>query len=154
MKANLCAHPQGDAATRQADSGSYQLIMRLDRRRRIRVGALGTFWFPAGVYVYTGRASRNLRARLERHLRSEKNLRWHIDYLLRWATIEKARILPGRAEDECSINLETAGRTRYAFLVQRFGSSDCACPSHLVRLGNERLERPKLAEHDGFPGGK
>lgn len=115
-------------------SGAYQLIMRLRKRRIVQVGALGRFPFEAGVYVYTGRASRNLGARIKRHLRDEKKLRWHIDYLLRWARVELIHVYPGRAQDECVINLATAEALEGAFPVRGFGSSDCTCPAHLVRL--------------------
>jgi len=37
--------------------------------------------FRQGVYFYVGTAQRNLSARLGRHSRKEKTLRWHIDYL-------------------------------------------------------------------------
>jgi hypothetical protein len=40
------------------DVGVYQLWIRLNRNARITVGRLGRFVFPAGMYVYTGRASR------------------------------------------------------------------------------------------------
>jgi len=124
MKSKGCTHPREIVRASPADSGAYQLVIRLRRTRKIRVGALGVFEFPAGAYVYTGRASRNLRSRLERHLRAEKALRWHIDYLLKWAKVQEVRIFSGRAAEECGINLETARSNGYAFLVPGFGSSD------------------------------
>jgi len=42
---------------------------------------LGEFDFPAGIRLH-GSAKRNFEARIARHLRQEKTLRWHIDYLL------------------------------------------------------------------------
>ena len=71
------------------DSGAYQLIMRLVRPAVITIGALGSHEFPLATYIYTGRASRGLKKRIERHLRNEKRLRWHIDYLLQQAHIEE-----------------------------------------------------------------
>ena len=61
---------------------SYQLWIALRRPLDIEVGRLGVCRFPAGVYVYTGSAKRNLEARIARHCRKDKTLRWHIDYLL------------------------------------------------------------------------
>ncbi len=58
---------------------SYQLLIRIGRPIRLRIGALGVQEFPAGHYLYTGSARRNLEARIHRHLRREKKLRWHID---------------------------------------------------------------------------
>ncbi len=100
----------------------------------IRIGALGEFLFDPGTYIYTGRAIRNLRSRVNRHLRREKKLRWHIDYLLDHARIEHILVFPDQAASECLINLETARSNDYRFPVPGFGSSDCKCPAHLVGL--------------------
>lgn len=72
----------------------YTLSLALPRRRRIRVGALGTFVFPAGRYLYTGSARRGAAARIARHARRDKRLRWHIDYFRRFALLEGIRLLP------------------------------------------------------------
>ena len=61
---------------------SYQLVIEVPSALRLTVGRLGTFELPAGVYVYTGSARRGFEARLARHARVEKRLRWHIDCLL------------------------------------------------------------------------
>ncbi|MFC1834659.1 DUF123 domain-containing protein [Thermodesulfobacteriota bacterium] len=122
------------------DSGAYQLIISLRRSRRILVGALGTFRFRRGTYIYTGRASRYLRTRLGRHLSREKQLRWHIDYLLQWAEVEDIRIFPNRAGAECPINLETAGVEKATFPVIGFGSSDCKCRSHLLLVEGKQAD--------------
>jgi Uri superfamily endonuclease len=126
-----------------ADSGAYQLILRLERPEIIVVGALGTYTFSPGTYIYTGRASRYLSKRIERHLQAEKRLRWHIDYLLKQAQIEGIRVYPDKAEQECSINNDTARSLRGIFPVPGFGSSDCRCISHLVLMpeaGTRNLE--------------
>lgn len=118
--------------TGDVDSGAYQLILRVERPVVIRVGALGSHTFPVGTYLYTGRASRGLRKRIERHLRSEKRLRWHIDYLREQAHIDAIKVYPGKAAEECSINNETARTLGGFFPVKGFGSSDCRCTSHLL----------------------
>ncbi|MDG6902673.1 MAG: GIY-YIG nuclease family protein [Nitrososphaerota archaeon] len=69
------------------DSGLYQLVIRLKRKQSIGVGRLGRFAFPSGYYVYTGSARRGLESRIARHLRKEKRLRWHVDYVLRYGDI-------------------------------------------------------------------
>jgi Uri superfamily endonuclease len=126
------------------DSGAYQLIIRLDHAANLRVGALGSFDFRPGVYIYTGRAVRNLAARLTRHVCAKKALRWHIDYLLEAASVEAIRIYPGRADEECAINLETVRVHRYSFPIPGFGSSDCRCPAHLVWAGNRKHQARPL----------
>jgi Uri superfamily endonuclease len=112
-----------------AARGSYLLIICLDRPARIRIGAKGVFSFPAGWYLYAGSAKRGLRARIERHLRSKKKMRWHIDYLLRRARILDVITFTDHTECElAALLLARGGRV----IVPRFGSSDCRCPSHLA----------------------
>jgi Uri superfamily endonuclease len=111
---------------------TYQLHIRLSQPVRLQIGRLGEFDFPAGVYVYTGSAKRNFEARIARHMRRDKALRWHIDYLLNTVEAWVTRVV--RTErDECTLNQATRG----VVLVPGFGSSDCrnGCGSHLKYLG-------------------
>jgi Uri superfamily endonuclease len=111
---------------------TYQLTIHVPARLRLRVGRLGLFDFPPGNYVYTGSARRNIEARVARHRRKEKTLRWHIDYLLAAPGVEVvATRLATHAE--CALNQATPGRV----VVPGFGASDCraGCGSHLKWLG-------------------
>ncbi len=94
-------------------------------------GALGSCNFPAGHYVYTGSARRNLQARITRHLSTGKKLRWHIDYLLAHPDVEILRVETS-AIPECRWNQQLEGRIP----VAGFGASDCrnGCGSHLKLL--------------------
>ena len=107
---------------------SYTLFIKVSRLEKIRVGRLGQFEFAVGEYVYSGSAKRGICARVNRHLRSEKKLRWHIDYLLAApaVTITKVRI---STIAECQLVAEAGGK----IVVPGFGSSDCThgCGSHL-----------------------
>lgn len=98
------------------------------------IGALGLIPFQPGYYIYTGRAKRNLRQRIERHLRKEKKIRWHIDYFLVKGRVEDVLIYSGRL-DECRINREVYKIIDGAEPVKGFGSSDCRCRSHLIYTG-------------------
>jgi Uri superfamily endonuclease len=111
---------------------SYQLVMDVPSTVRVRVGRLGEFEFPAGTYVYTGSARRGIEARLARHVRAEKALRWHIDYLLAAPGVRITRIVRSRRE-ECRLNRVSAGQVR----VPGFGASDCraGCGAHLKYQG-------------------
>lgn len=124
---------------------SYQLRIEVEQALRIEVGRLGEFSFPAGCYVYTGSARRNLEARIARHLRQEKKLRWHIDWLL---TSRGVRVVgvSRSARDECALNQAARG----AILVPGFGASDCraGCGSHLRYLGALRRARPSTADDE------
>jgi Uri superfamily endonuclease len=111
---------------------SYQLRIEVQRPVCISVGRLGLFLFPAGRYVYTGSARRNLEARIARHLRKEKTLRWHIDWLLSASGVKVATVKRSR-ESECILNQKIVG----TIVVPGFGASDCRnrCGSHLFYLG-------------------
>jgi len=113
------------------DYVTYQLLIELAQPVRVVIGRFGEFDFPAGRYVYTGSARRNFEARLARHLRTEKILRWHIDYLL---AAPGTRVVEVRrsASAECALNRRTRGRV----LVPGFGASDCraGCGAHLKFL--------------------
>ncbi len=110
---------------------SYQLCIRLDKDLNLTVGKLGTFSFPAGWYIYTGSARRNIGARVRRHCSKNKKMRWHIDYLLADPLAQLVEVKLFR-EEECYLNQRTQGRV----VVPGFGSSDCGnnCGSHLKFL--------------------
>jgi len=111
---------------------TYQLHITLRQAKRIRVGRLAEFLFPAGDYLYTGSARRNLPARVHRHLSRQKKLRWHIDYLL-MASSAQITAVGLFSETECCCNQRTNGK----ILLAGFGASDCRaqCGSHLKYLG-------------------
>lgn len=112
---------------------TYQLRIRLAAPQRIPIGRLGAFDLPAGRYVYTGSARRNLEARIARHLSTAKTLHWHIDFLL---AAEGACVFEVQRfkEDECEVNQRTPGR----ILIPSFGARDCraGCISHLKYCGD------------------
>ena len=111
---------------------TYQLVIELSVPVGLQIGLLGRFAFPAGRYVYTGSARRNLAARVARHLTKRKRLRWHVDFLL---ASDATRVVAVRLSrcTECALNRATPG----SVLVQRFGASDCRshCGSPLKYLG-------------------
>ena len=111
---------------------TYQLLINLGIPRSIQAGRLGCFEFPAGYYLYTGSARRNLVARVRRHLSENKTSRWHIDYLLE---VKDARVVELHFSDqlECRVNQQSDG----VVLAPGFGASDCRahCVSHLKYLG-------------------
>jgi Uri superfamily endonuclease len=111
---------------------TYQLKIEIERPVTLRAGSLGEFLFPPGRYVYTGSARRNMEARIARHLRKEKTLRWHIDWLLAAAEVNVVAVTRSRAE-ECALNQKGRG----VVIVPGFGASDCrsGCGSHLRYFG-------------------
>ena len=65
--------------------GSYLLLIELKDKETIQIGKLGKIDFMKGFYVYIGSAINGLEQRINRHLRKEKKLHWHIDFLLKSA---------------------------------------------------------------------
>jgi Uri superfamily endonuclease len=114
----------------------YQLRIRVRRAVVLRVGGLGRVRFLAGTYVYTGRASRGLRARVLRHVHAGRRRHWHIDYLLANAAARVVGVVLASKdpEDECRVN--GAGAEKGWVALPRFGASDCrsGCPGHLWRV--------------------
>ncbi len=110
--------------------GVYVLVLCVPPCK-VRIGALGDLAFE-GCYAYVGSAQGGLEFRLRRHLRKHKKKRWHIDYLTDVGKVEGIFVKVGAAKEEECI---TAGIMSDVFVgVQRFGSSDCQCVSHLFKI--------------------
>ncbi len=117
-------------------SGVYCVVLRLSTSTQVTVGRLGTRRLAAGWYVYVGSAKRNLEARLRRHLRREKTLHWHVDFLRTAAVVEELWAWPWAAGAECRLSgrIQALGD---GIPWPGFGASDCRCPSHLAFFRNE-----------------
>lgn len=111
------------------DSGSYFLILRIERDKKIKVGELGEILFKKGHYVYVGSGKKNLSKRVERHKRLIKNKFWHIDYL-REKSIYVSTLL-FRTERMLECELADKLRNISDWNISNFGSSDCICDGHL-----------------------
>jgi len=116
--------------------GSYVLILRLPRPVAITVGRLGCFQFLAGWYAYAGsaRGPGGLAARVARHLREPKLLRWHVDYLRAHAQPVEVWYVEGHRRRECAWAAALSTLPGASILVPRFGASDCHCPAHLTHF--------------------
>jgi Uri superfamily endonuclease len=130
--------------------GIYVLVIQVKNEVALGVGALGTLTFKPGVYAYVGSAQANLEQRVKRHLRKEKRLFWHIDYLLDSEVAKIVRVLYQDADKsgECAIadRLSEKGEP-----VAGFGCSDCRCGSHLFRVGGGyRFLLESMRVLDGF----
>ncbi len=114
-----------------SNSGVYFLVIKLRHRRLIKIGCLGTFYFPDGFYVYVGSAQNNLERRIERHLRQEKKMRWHIDYVLRYGHVVSVHTYACKKHMECVLSNKIGSMRGASLPVKGFGSSDCSCNAHL-----------------------
>lgn len=124
------------------DAGTYALVIFCRERSDLQAGKLGTFEIPPGFYIYAGSALRGLKNRLDRHLRSEKRLHWHIDYLLQYTKIVQIWYSEGNERLECTWNGIIAVLPGAAPFIPGFGSSDCRCRTHLTRF----LTTPSFAD--------
>ena len=142
--------------------GTYALVMALEDQAAIAVGRLGLLAFRRGYYLYAGSARGGLDQRVGRHLRREKRLRWHVDYLLQRAEVVEVWYALGEERRECAWAAAARDMRRAQVIAPGFGSSDCRCPSHLLyyarrpsfalfrrRLGEEG-RRLKRATPEGF----
>ena len=113
--------------------GIYVLIIQVSKKVDLKIGKLGTIDFPAGQYAYVGSAQKGLEKRVERHLRREKRVFWHVDYLLQnpHSTILKVFWNPASRHAECELATKIAAEGE---AVTGFGNSDCHCKSHLFQI--------------------
>ena len=112
------------------------------------MGRLGEICFPAGAYAYVGSARRGFKARLSRYLKPIKKHHWHIDYLLRKASLSHIFLAPGRGTIECRMARNLGLRLE---AVPGFGSSDCRCPGHLFFAATGEAAQSAVAGALGSP---
>ncbi|MFA4835487.1 MAG: GIY-YIG nuclease family protein [Dehalococcoidia bacterium] len=124
------------------EKGSYILLIALDRDATITVGKLGIFSFPPGYYLYAGSALGGLTSRINRHLRCDKKLHWHIDYLLAHSAVIEVWCVSLEDRLECLFAEAALLLPKVQVPVKGFGSSDCRCPSHLFY----QPERPTIVD--------
>ena len=119
------------------NSGIYILELLVQESFLINsIKKTGVKNFRPGYYYYVGSAQKNLISRLERHLRKEKKVHWHIDHLTTrndviitnvFVAEEAARSL------ECEMADNLSKLKSVIFFPENFGNSDCnKCKSHLL----------------------
>jgi Uri superfamily endonuclease len=116
------------------DRGLYVLVLELKKNRKIKPGQLPETEFKRGTYLYVGRAKGGLRKRLERHLRKDKKLFWHVDYFLQAAKVKDiwARL---SSLNECRMVRQIRKSLKGSVIpLKKFGASDCRCQGHLLYL--------------------
>lgn len=114
--------------------GAYALVMLAGQDIAVRRAGRSDR-LPAGWYVYSGSAHGpgGVRARLKRHFRRDKALRWHVDQITVAAALMAAVPVPDGGECEVMKQLLAGGAMVPA--MPGFGSTDCAtCLSHLASL--------------------
>ena len=108
--------------------GSYIFIVEIKNDSIISVGKKGEKRFKKGYYIYVGSALNGLDQRIQRHLRKQKKIHWHIDYLLKHAVVIDVFYKENKFGDECNIAKKLDVQLSS---ITGFGCSDCQCKSHL-----------------------
>ncbi len=113
--------------------GTYAIVLKPNATRSIKVGKLGMLRVQKGYYIYVGSAfgPGGLEARIAHHQRTSHRSRWHIDYLRPAAEIREMWYTfdPSPREHQWAETLAAARESTMPF--PGFGSSDCACLTHL-----------------------
>jgi len=115
------------------DPGTYALVLEAVAANDVQIGKLGVLHLRPGIYVYVGSAlgPGGLAARVGRHARKEKMLRWHIDYLRAESRLVEVWYGIGKQRRECRWANAFGKLPGASVPLAGFGASDCGCPSHL-----------------------
>jgi Uri superfamily endonuclease len=122
-------------ASHPAVPGAYALLIELQRAAVFRHGLLAGKRLPPGRYVYCGSANGpgGIAARLARHLRRSKTLRWHVDQLTTRGRVLATAAVPGGSE--CDLADRLLALDGVGVPLPGFGSSDCRrCAAHLLSV--------------------
>ena len=146
--------PPACAMTGQQDRlggpGAYALVIRLETMVAERIGALGAKVLMPGTYVYLGsaRGKGGMEARVRRHLRRDKRMHWHIDYLSGVGMVTDIALWPGG--DECALVDHLSAGPGVTVPAPGFGSSDCRhCTAHLLMASGPEAIRDRLTTLPG-----
>lgn len=114
--------------------GAYLLTFELSTAVQTDLNRLGSPRLASGDYVYAGSAKGpgGLMARVNRHFRQDKTMRWHVDQLtLKAGSMAALLIAEG---DECDLVRRLLASGWFETAIPGFGSSDCnTCESHLLK---------------------
>ena len=111
-------------------------------------GKLGRARLRKGYYLYTGsalgRGAVSLERRIERHMKRQKRLRWHVDYLTSRpeCNVTGAVYVVSDVRLECKVNSLLSNELKVSPVLLKIGASDCKCNGHL--LGPARLNQCDL----------
>jgi len=120
------------------DSGSYIIISYVKKAIIVDIGKIGRIDFKKGYYLYVGSAKTNLAKRIERHKRRKKKIFWHIDYLRDKAEFYASLPIVSSVPLECHI--ADSLKDIADWTIDRFGSSDCSCETHLFGMHEDPLK--------------
>ncbi len=134
--------------------GVYVLVLEVKNHLRINTNRFKWIIKP-GFYLYFGSAkgktATNLGNRLLRHLKKEKNIFWHIDYLTTHVDTEIISTYYNTSSEvtECSALRQFKEEFQNATIISNFGSSDCKskCGGHLLFFSSKRVILTDFAKY-------
>lgn len=118
--------------------GTYTIVIRCNHVGFTTFGKLGRAKLLKGHYLYTGsalgRGAVSLEGRLGRHIRRQKRLKWHIDYLTSRAdcNVTSAVYVVSDRHLECRVNRSISKGLDISPVLLKIGASDCKCNGHLL----------------------
>lgn len=126
------------------DSGSYLFLMECSKDKSVKIGSLGEIKFKKGFYCYVGSAKQGLSKRIKRHKAKRKNHHWHIDYLREECGVAGSWPIRIQGDIECAMAKDIK-KVSDGF-VDKFGSSDCSCDSHLFYFKDNPVRTKKFQD--------
>lgn len=116
--------------------GTYCLFINLNQNESLEIGKKGDIQFKKGCYIYVGSALNSLEGRIRRHLRQNKKMHWHVDYLLDSSNTHVTEVFysDDGFKHECDLAAQIAPKGKE---IKGFGCSDCNCTAHLFYFQNE-----------------
>ena len=112
---------------------TYAFVFRIESQFTCTIGKLGTHRIFSGFYVYVGSARNGILNRVQRHVRKNKTVRWHIDYLTISEQCQPCGALMLSRHSECALNKKVSLFPGAHITIKGFGASDCTeqCEAHL-----------------------
>jgi len=129
--------------------GTYILICLLEKDQSLQIGSLGQTYLKKGIYAYVGSAfgPGGILARICRHVRRSKRIKWHIDYL---TSLKDCFILGFflfiNNKIECNI-AKILEEEKCETPIIKFGSTDCKCKTHLFKVKDINQIQQILSRH-------
>ncbi|MGQ9660683.1 MAG: GIY-YIG nuclease family protein [Thermochromatium sp.] len=118
------------------DCGTYLVWLIPMHPGPVRIGRLGTLLLAGGDLLYVGSAlgPGGWWARCRHHERLAVRPHWHLDYLRPHCRVVGGWMAPGRERREHVWARALGTLPEASWPLMGFGSSDCDCPAHLIRL--------------------
>lgn len=116
-----------------SQAGTYCLTFHCSSLSQVTVGKLGTYQIVPGYYCYIGSAfgRGGIKSRIQRHLKINKGNHWHLDYLRPYLEPVEIYYTTDTIKREHEWAELLLKEKNSSIPINKFGSSDCHCPTHL-----------------------